>query len=215
MNIWLCGIPGSKWSGVDIQLRHCCNCDKSDETPDRVFFHKLNNPRHSFNGHRGSYWGPGMGCGESWDDMSMLSPGDIQSEIDSVFNGEGHKTIKAHNLARNQNLEYVWDNFKGDYMVLFYRDPDRSLEWWDRIMDFDSDRSYPDYSKMYENIDTMHDYLRTETTRILEFAFNKELSFKIYDPVYSFQDIPGWDYELAKDQTKGHDDVYVCVARID
>ena len=31
-NIWFCGVPGSKWSGVDILL-NMLPCDRTDETP--------------------------------------------------------------------------------------------------------------------------------------------------------------------------------------
>ena len=43
-NIWFTGVPGSKWSGVDIQLRNMLPCDRTDETPDRVFYHRVNRP---------------------------------------------------------------------------------------------------------------------------------------------------------------------------
>ena len=147
--------------------------------------------------------------------MSKLSVKEIQDEIDTVFTGTGHRTIKAHTLARHNNLEYVWDNFKGDYMVLIYRDARKSMEWWSKIMDFGNIGGiYPNYTKMYGGFDTFEDHLRDENNAILEFAFNHKFTFEIYDPIYAFKDIPGWDYELAKVQQKNHDDVFITVQKI-
>ena len=72
-NVWFCGIPGSRWSGIDIQMRSILACDRSDETPERTMYHRAYDTNDVNNGHRGSYWGPGMGCGEDWIDFNFLT----------------------------------------------------------------------------------------------------------------------------------------------
>ena len=84
-NVWLCGIPGSRWSGIDIQMRSILPCDRTDETAERTMYHRAYNPDDANNGHRGSYWGPGMGCGEDWIDFNYLSKHKLTDDINKVF----------------------------------------------------------------------------------------------------------------------------------
>ena len=94
-NVWFCGIPGSRWSGIDIQMRSILTCDRTDETPERTQYHRPITPGDANNGHRGSYWGPGMGCGEDWIDFNFLTPNKLLDDINNVFSGNGYRIIKA------------------------------------------------------------------------------------------------------------------------
>jgi len=213
MDIWFCGIPGSKWSGIDIHMRHCLPVDRSDENDERLHFHKHNEKGYTFNGHRGSYWGPGQGCGESWTDLANIGKDNIIEEINKEFTGEGLRIIKSHAFARYKNLDFLYDNFKGDWLVLLKRKPFDSFMWWHAIMSFDDD-VYPSYSEMYENSTTMKKRLIEEDEYITSFAAKMNFEWSLYDPKESFSEIPGFNYEVAKDFTKNHDDVYITVNKI-
>jgi hypothetical protein len=211
--IWFCGIPGSKWSGIDIQIRKALPCDTTDETPERIFYHRANTPGDLNNGHRGSYWGPGMGCGEDWTDFNHMSPEKLMQDIDQVFTGEGYRVIKSHFFARAFNLDYIWNHFPGDYIVLIYREPQKSFGWWSEVMDF-SEGHYPDYRPGYRDYNTMRPILWEESQRITDFAIRKQMNFLEYDPVKAFENIPGYKYDVAQKLKKNHSDVYIAIAQV-
>ena len=180
-NIWMCGIPGSKWSGIDIEIRNQFDVDRTDETPERVFYHSAPTKENPVNGHRGSYWGPGMGCGENWKDFNNLTPDIIKYDIDQVFSGNMPRVIKSHFLARHFNLDYVYNNFPGDTILLIYREPQKSFAWWCEVMDF-SEGHYPDYRPGYSDYNTMRDLLFLENAKILDFAMKKSAQWTKYSP---------------------------------
>jgi hypothetical protein len=212
-NIWFCGIPGSKWSGVDIDLRQVIPSDRTDETPDRVFYHRALTPGDLNNGHRGSYWGPGMGCGEDWLDFNYLTPGKIRQDIDRVFSGSGYRIVKSHFFARHFNLDYIWNNFPGDYMVLVYREPQKSFAWWSEVMDF-SPGHYPDYRPGYTDYNTMRPLLWQESTKITDFAIKKNIAFQLYDTAEVFSGIAGYKYDVGENIVPKPTDVYIAVSQI-
>ena len=215
-NIWLCGIPGSRWSGIDIQLRSVLSCDRTDETPERTMYHRAFDPNDPNNGHRGSYWGPGMGCGEDWIDFNFLTKEKLLTDINNVFSGEGYLIIKSHFLARKFNLDFVWNNFPGDKIILVYREPQKSFAWWSEVMDFSPDH-YPDYRPGYTDYNTMRNLLWTESVKIIDFAIRKGLEFKQYN-LDLFKKWDTFDFETAQtyDQLNNikHSDVYIALATI-
>ena len=217
-NIWVCGIPGSRWSGIDIQLRSVLPCDRTDETPNRTMYHRAYNPSDKNNGHRGSYWGPGMGCGEDWVDFNFLTKNKLQDDINSVFTGKGYRVIKNHFLARKFNLDFIWNNFPGDKIVLIYREPQKSFAWWSEVMDFAPDH-YPDYRPGYTDYNTMRDLLWKESSKITDFAMRKGLNFKPYD-VSAFGKWEGFDHSSAftidfnRINIDKHNDVYIASCEI-
>ena len=194
--IWFCGVPGSRWSGVDIQIRKVLPCDTTDESPERTFFHRLNTPGDSNNGHRGAYWGPGMGCGEDWMDLQKFTPEKLETDINDVFHGEGYRVIKSHFFARFFNLDYIYNNFPGDYMFLIYREPQKSFAWWSEVMDF-SDGHYPDYRPGYTDYNTMHKKLWEENMNIVDFVLRKKAQFEVYNPQTTLAKFPGFDKDIA------------------
>lgn len=215
-NIWLCGIPGSRWSGIDIQLRSVLSCDRTDETSERTMYHRAFDPNDPNNGHRGSYWGPGMGCGEDWIDFNFLTKEKLLTDISNVFSGEGYRIIKSHFLARKFNLDFVWNNFPGDKIILVYREPQKSFAWWSEVMDFSPDH-YPDYRPGYTDYNTMRNLLWTESVKIIDFAIRKGLEFKQYN-LDLFKKWDTFDFETAQtyDQLNNskHSDVYIALATI-
>ena len=215
-NIWFCGVPGSKWSGIDIQLRKVVGADTTDETPDRTQYHRPRNATDTNNGHRGSYWGPGMGCGEDWADFNYVEPHKLQDDIDNVFSGTGPRVVKSHFFARHFNLDYLYNHFPGDYIVLCYREPQKSFAWWSEVMCFDESH-YPDYRPGYRDYNRMWEILWQESSKITDFALRKNLNFHTFD-LNLFNEWEGFDFDTAQHfngiNTDKHADVYIASATI-
>lgn len=212
-NIWFCGVPGSKWSGVDIQLRRCLPCDQTDETPERLFYHRVNVPGDKNNGHKGAYWGPGMGCGENWNNLNYLTKEQVQHDIDQVFSGEGYRIIKSHFFARHHNLDWLWENMKGDYIILLYKEPQASFAWWCNVMDFSEDH-WPDYRPGYKDYNTMRPMIFEETCKIVDFAMRKNMQWGEWNPNKSLDIIPGVNKDEASIIKRWPDEKYMAVAEI-
>ena len=198
-------------------MRSILTCDRSDETPDRTQYHRPVTPDDPGNGHRGSYWGPGMGCGEDWIDFNFLTPNKLQDDINNVFSGSGYRIIKGHVFARHFNLDYIWNHFKGDKIVLIYREPQKSFSWWSQVMCFDEDH-YPDYRPGYKDYNRMWELLWQESSSITDFAFRKGMNFSQYN-VKLFEQWNGYNPSVAEpflDINKNkHSDVYIATATID
>lgn len=212
-NIWLCGVPGSKWSGVDSRLRQVIHADRSDETDERRFYHRPLDPNDPFNGHSGSYWGPGMGCGEDWEDFNYLTPAKMLEDIDEVFTGKGPRVIKGHIFARHFNLDYIYNHFPGDYIALVYRESQKSFAWWCEVMDF-SPEHYPDYRPSYTDYNKMRPLIWEENAKICDFAIRKHMHWHKYNPSTSFNNIDGFDLKVAKYIEANADDIYIATCKI-
>ena len=212
-NIWFCGVPGSKWSGIDIQLRKVVGADTTDETPNRTQYHRPRNATDTNNGHRGSYWGPGMGCGEDWVDFNFVEPHKLQDDIDNVFSGTGPRVVKSHFFARHFNLDYLYNHFPGDYIVLCYRENQKSFAWWSEVMDF-SEGHYPDYGPGYTDYNGMRKHIWNENAKITDFAMRKDMQWQLYNPETTFKDIKGFDDGAAKYMDNNWNDVYIATCKI-
>jgi len=211
--IWFCGIPGSKWSGVDIVMRQILPCDRTDETPARTQFHRPVTPGDNNNGHRGSYWGPGMGSGEDWVDFNYFKPHKLIDDIDTVFSGEGYRIIKSHFFARHFNLDYIYNHFSGDYITLCYREPQKSFAWWSEVMSFDESH-YPDYRPGYKDYNRMWELLWHESANMTDFAMRKNMKWEIINPSTSFRDVQGVSTSKAKYIEQRWSDVFVATCKI-
>ena len=199
-------------------MRSILPCDRTDETPERTQYHRAYDPEDANNGHRGSYWGPGMGCGEDWIDFNHLTKNKLQEDIDKVFSGIGYRIIKCHFLARKFNLDFIWNNFPGDLMVFIYREPQKSFAWWSEVMDFSPDH-YPDYRPGYTDYNTMRELLYKENANMLDFTMRKGLTFKQYT-TNEFSSWDGFDQpgafklnQIMINNTK-HKDVYIASCQI-
>ena len=212
-NIWFAGVPGSKWSGIDLQLRKVVGADTTDETPNRTQYHRPRNATDTNNGHRGSYWGPGMGCGEDWVDFNFVEPHKLQDDIDNVFSGTGPRVVKSHSFARHFNLDYLYNHFPGDYIVLCYRENQKSFAWWSEVMDF-SEGHYPDYRPGYTDYNNMRKHIWNENAKITDFAMRKDMQWQLYNPETTFKDIKGFDKSEAKYMDNNWNDVYIATCKI-
>ena len=169
-----------EWSGIDIQMRSILPCDRTDETPKEQCI-----TEHTIPMMRTMATVVAIGA-LVWDvvktgsDFNYLNKNKLQDDINSVFTGEGYRIIKNHFLARKFNLDFIWNNFPGDRIVLIYREPQKSFAWWSEVMDFAPDH-YPDYRPGYTDYNTMRDLLWKESSKITDFAMRKDLQFKPYN----------------------------------
>ena len=135
-----------------------------------------------------------------------------------MFTGEGYRIIKNHFLARKFNLDFIWNNFPGDKIVLIYREPQKSFAWWNEVMDFAPDH-YPDYRPGYTDYNTMRDLLWKESSNITDFAMRKGLTFKPYN-ITEFNQWEGFNHSHAFESDFNginidkHKDVYITSATI-
>ena len=93
-NVWMCGIP--EVGGVESTYR----CVPRSVTPEQTRHrknphHRAYDPADTNNGHRGSYWGLGMGCGEDWIDFNHLTKNKLQEDINKVSSGTGYRITRA------------------------------------------------------------------------------------------------------------------------
>ena len=212
-NLWFAGVPGSRWSGIHRLLVNACdNVDRTDENDDRRFFHKNADPHNPMNGHSGAYWGPGMGCGEHWMELQKIGAEQIQRDIDTVFSGTGIRIIKNHFLNRHYNLDWIAENFSGDFIFLVYRESQKSFAWWCEVMDFTEDH-WPDYRSGYKDYNTMYERIRYENAYMLDFAIRNDMAWMPASDVNSFSMFPGFEADKYSNNGKWND-VYITYQRI-
>ena len=150
--------------------------------------------------------------------FNFLTKNKLQDDINSVFTGEGYRLIKCHFLARRFNLDFIWNNFPGDRIVLIYREPQKSFAWWSEVMDFAPDH-YPNYGPGYTDYNTMRELLWKENAKITDFAIRKKLQWKQYSTA-EFSSWEGFDrsdaFELdyKKINNTKHNDVYITSCQI-
>ena len=212
-NLWFAGVPGSRWSGIHrLLVNACSNVDRTDENDDRRFFHKNADPHNPMNGHSGAYWGPGMGCGEHWMELQKIGVEQIHRDIDTVFSGTGIRIIKNHFLNRHYNLDWIAENFSGDFIFLVYRESQKSFAWWCEVMDFTEDH-WPDYRPGYKDYNTMYERIRYENAYMLDFAIRNDMAWMPASDVNSFRWFPGFEADKYSNNGKWND-VYITYQRI-
>ena len=127
-----------------------------------------------------------------------------------------YRIIKSHFLARKFNLDFVWNNFPGDKLVLIYREPQKSFAWWSEVMDLAPDH-YPDYRPGYKDYNTLRELLWKESAKITDFAIRKGLDFKQYN-LDLFKTWESFDFEKSLTyiqlNSSKHSDVYIALATI-
>lgn len=122
----------------------------SDRTPEREYDH------HSYTGHKGAYFGPGMEfeliLDEDYIDQAWLQPG-------------GCKLIKSHEWS--YYLGEIREKFPDDWIMMIYRPDMVSYAWWHEAGGFQI--QYPNYSA-YKNSSNMLSEIMKQNSCILEFG---------------------------------------------
>jgi hypothetical protein len=148
--IFFTGVPGSRWSGIAQTLETMSGMNTSDRTPEREYDH------HSYTGHKGAYFGPGM-------EFEPILDGDY---IDQAWlKPEGCKLIKSHEWS--YYLGEIREKFPDDSIMMIYRPDMVSYAWWHEAGGFQI--QYPNYSA-YKNSVVMLSEIMKQNSCILEFG---------------------------------------------
>jgi hypothetical protein len=148
--IFFTGVPGSRWSGIAQTLETMSGMNTSDRTPEREYDH------HSYTGHKGAYFGPGM-------EFEPILDGDY---IDQAWlEPDGCKLIKSHEWS--YYLGEIREKFPDDWIMMIYRPDMVSYAWWHEAGGFQI--QYPNYSA-YKNSSNMLSEIMKQNSCILEFG---------------------------------------------
>jgi len=148
--IFFTGVPGSRWSGIAQTLEKMSGMNTSDRTPEREYDH------HSYTGHKGSYFGPGM-------EFEPILDGDY---IDQAWlKPNGCKLVKSHEWS--YYLGEIREKFPDDWIMMIYRPDMVSYAWWHEAGGFQI--QYPNYTA-YKNSSNMLSEIMGQNSSILEFG---------------------------------------------
>lgn len=148
--IFFTGVPGSRWSGIAQTLESVSGMNTSDRTPDREYVH------HSYTGHKGAYFGPGM-------EFEPILDSDY---IDQAWvEPQGCKLVKSHEWA--YDLNQIKTKFPNDWIIMVYRPDMISYAWWHEAGGFQI--KYPNYTS-YQNSAIMMSEIMKQNSEILNFG---------------------------------------------
>jgi len=189
--LWfVAGAPGSAWSMISHRLKKTSKSfDYSDETPERQYNlpeeHKersydIENDKWKGKTHIGSYFGPYHEFGEHFDDLTYYDNNveDFYKECLIPFSEPmaEDKIIRSHWFA--YNLDWLWENCKGHKMLLVWREPVATKNWWYQMGGWNI--HFPVY-KWYDNDERMWEKIQEESNAIWEFGQRKGVQWLDYD----------------------------------
>lgn len=186
--IFVTGAPGSAWSMISNRLKKAFESfDKSDETPDRKYqipdHHKsqyqVSDPSWVGHTHMGSYFGPYHEFGEGFDNIQANYTRETFLEECSkpyIDPSKPNKIIRSHWFA--YNLDWIWDNCKGEKMFLIWREAEAARDWWYNMGGWEI--NYPIYT-WYQNPERMWEKIQEETSLLWDFAQRKNITLVDYD----------------------------------
>ena len=132
----------------------------SDRTPEREYDH------HSYTGHKGAYFGPGMEfepiLDENYIDQAWLKP-------------EGCKLVKSHEWS--YYLGEIQEKFPTDRIMMIYRPDMVSYAWWHEAGGFQI--QYPNYTA-YNNSSNMLSEIIKQNSCILEFGRQNKCKWEYF-----------------------------------
>jgi len=148
--IFFTGVPGSRWSSIAQTLETMFGMNISDRTIDREYVH------HSYSGHKGAYFGPGM-------EFEPILDSDY---IDQAWvEPQGCKLVKSHEWS--YYLDQIKDKFSNDWIIMIYRPDMSSYAWWHEAGGFQI--KYPNYES-YQNSAIMMSEIMKQNFEILNFG---------------------------------------------
>jgi hypothetical protein len=181
------GAPGSAWSMVSNRLKKSFEeFDLSDETPERLYSIPISNraeyqvhrPSWKMRTHDGSYFGPYNEFGNHFDEISNhYTKEQFLDECVKPYSDDTRpfKLIRSHWFA--YNLDWIWENCKGHKLLLIWRDPEVSRDWWYSMGGWNI--NYPVYT-WYDNPERMWIKIQEESNNILDFAQRKNIKWNDY-----------------------------------
>jgi hypothetical protein len=181
------GVPGSSWSMLSHRLKIHLDHDLTDINDHRVQSMQELKPHKDDDAkaHFGCYFGPHNEFGENFHDIvNNYTLESFYEECRRPFAGiDKTMNIRCHWFS--YNLDWLWDNCKGNSMFLIYRPTKDSLKWWRRRGGWNI--QHPVYT-WYKDDATMEEKITEENNRILDFAERKNLEWKIYDENWWFDE---------------------------
>jgi hypothetical protein len=186
---FVAGCPGSAWSMISQRFKRAFKdqFDNSDETTERNYNlpedHKSQYTvvadKWNASTHKGVYYGPYHEFGHDFDDLNKYkNTNDFYQECIKPYRDAlaPNKLIKSHWFS--YNLDWLWENCKGHHLMLVWRDPEQSRDWWYKMGGWDI--NYPIYT-WYDNPDRMWEKIQEENKLIMDFATRKNIQWYDYD----------------------------------
>jgi hypothetical protein len=181
------GAPGSAWSMVSTRLKKSFEeFDLSDETVERSYSipeanqgdYEIHRLGWKMTTHDGSYFGPYNEFGNHFDEISThYTKEQFLNECLKPYLDDTRpfKLVKSHWFA--YNLDWIWENCKGHKLLLIWRDPEVSRDWWYSMGGWNI--NYPVYT-WYDNPERMWIKIQEESNNILDFAQRKNIKWHDY-----------------------------------
>ena len=158
--IFFTGVPGSRWSSIAQILETMSGMNISDRTIDREYVH------HSYSGHKGAYFGPGM-------EFEPILDSDY---IDQAWvEPQGCKLVKSHEWS--YYLDQIKDKFPNDWIIMIYRPDMSSYAWWHEAGGFQI--KYPNYES-YQNSAIMMSEIMRQNSEILNFGMINKCKWEYF-----------------------------------
>jgi len=177
---FVAGVPGSSWSMLSHRLKIVLDHDLTDVDENRQ--HSAPHRDSSKGGvltHFGSYFGPFNEFGEYFDDIdNNYTVESFYAECRRPFiNSTNLKTkcIRSHWFS--YNLDWLWENCKGNSLFLIYKESQGAVDWWLKRGGWDI--KHPVYS-WYENTERLTEKVIEENNNLLKFAQEKNLVWEEY-----------------------------------
>jgi hypothetical protein len=160
--IFFTGVPGSRWSGIAQTLETMSGMNTSDRTPEREYDH------HSYTGHKGAYFGPGM----------EFEPILDSNYIDRAWTEpQGCRLVKSHEWS--YYLGEIRQKFPDDWIMMIYRPDMSSYAWWHEAGGFQI--KYPNYMS-YQNSAIMMCEIMKQNSEILKFGSINNCKWEYFTP---------------------------------
>jgi len=173
------GVPGSSWSMISHRLKILLDHNLSDVDETRYHLAPHRDPTHNTNRtHLGSYFGPHNEFGERFDDIpNNYTLESFYNECRLPFNHDTGQTkcIRSHWFS--YNLDWLWENCKGNTLFLIHKESQGAIDWWEKIGGWNI--KYPVYT-WYENNEKMTKQIVEENNNLLRFAKEKNLKWETY-----------------------------------
>jgi hypothetical protein len=185
---FVAGVPGSSWSMISHRLKLVLGHDISDVTDNRSqklpkLSQRTGDPRKDpsrpLYSHYGSYFGPHNEFGEHFDDIPnnyTLESFYDECRLPFVNTSNSHtKCIRSHWFS--YNLDWLWENCKGNSIFLIYKPTDLAIKWWFKRGGWSI--SHPVYT-WYKDDETIKQQINEENNNLLKFAEEKNLKWEVY-----------------------------------
>ena len=155
--IFLTGVPGSRWSGIAQVLESIPGFNTSDRTAHRTYTH------HSYTGHVGAYFGPGM---------------ELEAKLDPHYLDKAWTELGGTRVVKSHEWAYVLHNlrhyFPSDWIMLVYRPDMASYAWWHEAGGFQI--QYPSYRSYRDSAGMLAAIVR-QNQCILEYAHSQNATW--------------------------------------